>query len=131
MCEDIEGERNDKIHFLFNHYLHNIKSLLNFVQANINIMATKKNFPTICPSCGGVLCVESLHCKECDTTVKGSYNIPPILRLSEEEQQFVLAFVKCSGSLKQMAADMGLSYPTVRNILDNIIEKLNSYEENF
>lgn len=94
-------------------------------------MATKKNFPAICPSCGGVLCVESLHCKECDTTVKGSYNIPPILRLSEDEQQFVLAFVKCSGSLKQMAADMGLSYPTVRNILDNIIEKLNSYEENF
>ena len=34
-------------------------------------------------------------------------------------------------SLKQMAADMGLSYPTVRNILDNIIEKLKSYEENF
>ena len=104
--------------------------LFNFVQTNINIMATKKNFPTICPSCGGVLCVESLHCKECDTTVKGSYNIPPILRLSEEEQQFVLAFIKCSGSLKQMAADMGLSYPTVRNILDNIIEKLNSYDEN-
>ena len=107
-----------------------INSLFNFVKANINIMATKKNFPTICPSCGGVLCVESLHCKECDTTVKGSYNIPPILRLSEDEQQFVLAFVKCSGSLKQMAADMGLSYPTVRNILDNTIEKLQSYEAN-
>ena len=94
-------------------------------------MNIKKIFPTICPSCGGVLCVESLHCKECDTTVKGSYNIPPLLRLSADEQQFVHAFIMCSGSLKQMAADMGLSYPTVRNILDNIIEKLNSYEENF
>lgn len=93
-------------------------------------MTTKKIFPTVCPSCGGVLSVKSLHCAECDTTVQGEFAIHPILRLSEEDQQFVLAFIKCSGSLKQMAADMGLSYPTVRNILDNIIEKLNSYDEN-
>ena len=94
-------------------------------------MSIKKVFPTICPSCGGVLAVKSLHCAECETMVSGQFAVHPILRLSEEEQQFVLAFVKCSGSLKQMAADMGLSYPTVRNILDNIIEKLKSYEENF
>lgn len=93
-------------------------------------MTTKKIFPTVCPSCGGVLSVKSLHCAECDTTVQGEFAIHPILRLSAEEQQFVTAFIKCSGSLKQMAADMGLSYPTVRNILDNIIEKLNSYDEN-
>lgn len=93
-------------------------------------MTTKKIFPTLCPSCGGVLSVKSLHCAECDTTVQGEFAIHPILRLSAEEQQFVTAFIKCSGSLKQMAADMGLSYPTVRNILDNIIEKLNSYDEN-
>ena len=94
-------------------------------------MTTKKIFPTVCPSCGGVLSVKSLHCAECDTTVQGEFAIHPILRLSAEEQQFVTAFIKCSGSLKQMAADMGLSYPTVRNILDNIIEKLKNYEENF
>ena len=94
-------------------------------------MTTKKIFPTLCPSCGGVLSVKSLHCAECDTTVQGEFAIHPILRLSAEEQQFVTAFIKCSGSLKQMAADMGLSYPTVRNVLDNIIEKLKNYEENF
>ena len=93
-------------------------------------MTTKKIFPTVCPSCGGVLSVKSLHCAECDTTVQGEFAIHPILRLSEEDQQFVLAFIKCSGSLKQMAADMGLSYPTVRNILDEIIEKLNTLESN-
>ena len=93
-------------------------------------MTTKKIFPTVCPSCGGVLSVKSLHCAECDTTVQGEFAIHPILRLSEEDQQFVTAFIKCSGSLKQMAADMGLSYPTVRNILDEIIEKLNTLESN-
>ena len=91
-------------------------------------MTTKKRFPTICPSCGGVLSVKSLHCALCDTMVQGDYAIHPILRLSADEQQFVLSFIKCSGSLKQMANDMGLSYPTVRNLLDDIIEKLTKLE---
>ena len=91
-------------------------------------MGTKRRFPTICPSCGGELRVKSLHCKGCETIVQGDYDVPPMLRLSEEEQHFIAAFVKCSGSLKQMAADMGLSYPTVRNILDQIIENLNKLE---
>ena len=93
-------------------------------------MTTKKIFPTLCPSCGGVLSVKSLHCAECDTTVQGEFAIHPILRLSAEAQQFETAVIKCSGSLKQMAADMGLSYPTVRNILDEIIEKHNTLESN-
>ena len=91
-------------------------------------MSSKKIFPTLCPSGGGVLSVKSLHCAECDTTVQGEFAIHPILRLTAEEQQFVTAFIRCSGSLKQMAADMGLSYPTVRNILDDIISKLQNYE---
>ena len=91
-------------------------------------MSSKKTFPTVCPSCGGILTVKSLHCAECDTTISGQFAIHPILRLTAEEQQFVTAFIRCSGSLKQMAADMGLSYPTVRNILDDIISKLQNYE---
>lgn len=91
-------------------------------------MSIKKVFPTICPSCGGTLKVKSLHCSECDTTINGQFEVHPILRLTTEEQQFVMAFIRCSGSLKQMAADMGLSYPTVRNILDDIISKLQNYE---
>ena len=44
--------------------------------------------------------------------------------MSEKEQQFVLDFVKSSGSLKDMAKNIGVSYPTVRNMLDDIIDKL-------
>lgn len=90
----------------------------------------KRRFPTICPSCGGELRVESLHCSECETTVSGEFEVHPLLRLTAEEQQFVLAFIRCSGSLKQMAADMGLSYPTVRNILDSIIDNIKKLENN-
>ena len=43
-------------------------------------------------------------------------------------EQFVLDFVKSSGSLKEMAHKLGLSYPTVRNRLDDIISQLNKFE---
>lgn len=92
-------------------------------------MSTKKIFPTVCPSCQGELKVRSLHCPACDTTITGEYQIPALQRLNLEEQLFIANFVKCSGSLKQMAADMHLSYPTVRNILDEIIENLKKLED--
>ena len=56
--------------------------------------------------------------------VCGSFELPLLARLPEKEQQFIIDFVKSSGSLKDMAKSMGVSYPTVRNILDDLIEKL-------
>jgi hypothetical protein len=41
--------------------------------------------------------------------------------LSRSDQQFVVEFVKASGSLKEMARLLGVSYPTVRSRLDEII----------
>jgi len=48
--------------------------------------------------------------------------------LTVEEQKFILTFVKSSGSLKEMASLLSLSYPTVRNMLNEIIQKIESYE---
>jgi hypothetical protein len=47
------------------------------------------------------------------------------MQIPEEEQNFILQFFLNSGSLKEMAAQMGNSYPTVRNKLDDIIAKIN------
>jgi len=73
--------------------------------------------------------VKSLKCENCGTEVSGLYDLPVLAQLSVEEQDFILKFVKSSGSLKDMAKQLGLSYPTVRNLLDDIIEKINSYEK--
>ena len=77
-----------------------------------------------CPSCGGRLAVKRLRCERCETEVEGSYNLPALASLSQEDQEFVGDFVKASGSLKEMAGLLKVSYPTVRNRLDGIIEKL-------
>ena len=84
--------------------------------------------PCICPSCQSQLKVKSLKCDVCQTEVSGLYELPALARLSPDDQQFVLQFVKCSGSLKDMAKYMNLSYPTVRNLLDDIIERLKKEE---
>ncbi len=85
--------------------------------------------PCKCPSCQMQLKVRSLHCGECGTEVTGSYDLPLLARLDERDQQFILQFVGCSGSLKEMARQMKLSYPTVRNMLDELIARLNESEK--
>ena len=83
-----------------------------------------KTLPSHCPSCGGSLAVRRLRCPACETEVDGLYPLPALVSLPRDEQEFTLAFVRASGSLKEMARIMGVSYPTVRNRLDEIIRRL-------
>ena len=85
--------------------------------------------PTLCPSCHAHLKVRSLKCEQCETEVNGFYDLPVLARLSDEDQQFILSFVKNSGSLKDMAAELKFSYPTVRNMLNEIILTIEKYEK--
>ena len=81
--------------------------------------------PKSCPSCGAGLRVAQLTCPGCETLVSGGYPLPALCRLSDHDQEFVLSFLLSSGSLKQMAKLYGVSYPTVRNRLDDLISLLN------
>ncbi|MCH7399108.1 DUF2089 domain-containing protein [Belliella sp. DSM 107340] len=88
-----------------------------------------KKLPIICPSCSSGLKVKSLHCDSCETTITGQFNLPVLLRLEKTELDFVLDFIRCSGSLKIMASKLNLSYPTVRNMLDDLIYKIDKLEQ--
>lgn len=88
----------------------------------------KKQLPLYCPSCTHNLDVEALVCKNCETKVIGDFPLPKLTLLSYEDQDFILEFVQASGSLKLMAEKMKLSYPTVRNYLDDLIEKIKKLE---
>jgi len=85
--------------------------------------------PVQCPSCQAQLKVKSMFCEACRTEITGSYELPVLARLSPEDQRFILQFVRCSGSLKEMAKHLGLSYPTVRNLLDDIIGRIKEKEQ--
>ena len=85
--------------------------------------------PTSCPSCQNQLKVKCLKCESCQTEVSGLYDLPTLALLSSEDQQFIIRFVINSGSLKEMASELKLSYPTVRNMLNEIINKIKAYEK--
>ncbi|MCF7803742.1 MAG: DUF2089 domain-containing protein [Candidatus Marinimicrobia bacterium] len=88
-----------------------------------------KKLPITCPSCQSELNVQSLACESCDTTINGSYDLPLLLKLTQEEQEFILDFVRFSGSLKKMAKKLNLSYPTVRNMLDDLIDTIETRQQ--
>ncbi|MHC5201233.1 DUF2089 family protein [Myroides sp. LJL119] len=89
-------------------------------------MSTNHKLPILCPSCKNSLQVTELSCQNCHTQVKGKYALPLFLKLPEEDQNFLMDFFLHSGSLKQMAKQMNISYPTVRNKLDDLINQINS-----
>lgn len=89
----------------------------------------KKKLPLHCPACESPLRVAKLFCNSCTTEVSGSFELPLFSRLTDKEQTFIIDFIKSSGSLKDMAKDMGISYPTVRNLLDDLIDKIKLLEE--
>ncbi|MBI4649090.1 MAG: DUF2089 family protein [Bacteroidia bacterium] len=88
-----------------------------------------KTIPIICPSCSSRVSVKSLVCKSCNTNIEGAFDLPILASLDLHEQEFIINFVKQSGSLKLMAKQMKVSYPTIRNILDKIIEHINKLEK--
>lgn len=88
-----------------------------------------KILPAVCPACSSQLNVKSLLCERCQTEIQGQYELPLLARLAIEEQEFIVDFIKASGSLKEMAKILGLSYPTVRNRLDEIIERIKDAEK--
>lgn len=58
------------------------------------------------------------------------HQIPPwIQALSEEDWHFIRRFILASGSLKEVARQYGISYPTVRIRLNRLIEKIRALEE--
>ncbi len=84
---------------------------------------------TNCPSCDAKLQVTRLSCPGCQMQLDGHTEIPSLLHLPHDDLEFVLAFVRSSGSLKEMAKQLGQSYPTVRNRLNDVIAQLDRDEE--
>lgn len=64
--------------------------------------------------------VERIRLAAEETAIEGSFELPPLARLSGEDQIFVIAFLRSHGSIKEMERVFGISYPTVKNRLDRI-----------
>lgn len=80
--------------------------------------------PARCPMCGGEIAVTRLYCRDCDTTFEGRFVGGPFSQLTPEQLNFVETFVRCEGKITRMETEIGLSYPTIRNRLHEVIRAL-------
>jgi hypothetical protein len=64
--------------------------------------------------------IERVKIIESGIAIDGNFELPPLARLSTEDQIFVAAFVKSHGSIKDMEELYGVSYPSIKNRLNRI-----------
>jgi hypothetical protein len=77
-----------------------------------------------CPICKARLEPIKLQCTSCELTMEGRLPISRLSMLSAEQQQFVEAFLVARGNIKEVEKELGISYPTVRKKLDEVIDTL-------
>jgi hypothetical protein len=89
----------------------------------------KKEVIGTCPVCDNKLKVTQLSCKRCGTKISGEFELCKFDQLDKEEKYFAEIFIKNRGNIKEIEKELGISYPTVRKLLDKIIEALGYKEE--
>ncbi len=81
--------------------------------------------PARCPVCGDELTVTRLHCRRCDSTLEGRFDVVGLFaNLTAEQLSFAELFIRCGGKLTRVGEELGLSYPTVRSRLNDLIRAL-------
>ncbi len=85
-------------------------------------------YPHACPICGEKLTITEISCEGCGTHIQGSFDGCRFCSLSPEESAFLLTFIKNRGSIKDVERELGVSYPTVRAMLDRLILALDKQD---
>ena len=84
-----------------------------------------RKMPDQCPVCDSrEFHLLKIQCAECGTQIQGEFELPKLAALSQEHLDFVETFLRCRGNIKEVERELGISYPTVRRRLDNVIRAL-------
>ncbi|MGG0536443.1 DUF2089 domain-containing protein [Priestia aryabhattai] len=84
---------------------------------------------TNCPVCSETLKITKLQCSHCYTTIENEFELSKLASLSSDQLHFVEVFLTCRGNIKEVEKELGVSYPTVRGKLTDIISSLGYVEK--
>jgi hypothetical protein len=73
-----------------------------------------------CPQCSKTMKVSVLHCHDCDVDLKAHFEDNPLLNLNAEMMHFLNVFILSEGKIGDMEKALGISYPTVKNKLQQL-----------
>ena len=84
----------------------------------------KHEVPGSCPICDSEIKVSEIKCKKCKSVIRGEFDLCKFCRMNDQQKYFVEVFIKNRGNIKEIEKELGISYPTVRNKLDEVISVL-------
>ena len=73
-----------------------------------------------CPACGGSIIITECKCLNCNLQMRGDFLPDKLSLLSKEHLAFIQVFLRVRGNLSETERVLGVSYPTIRNKLDEI-----------
>ena len=77
-----------------------------------------------CCGCDRSMVINRMYCPRCEVSLDGEFEVSSLARLSLEDQTFVAAFLRHHGNIRKMEQLFGISYPTVKNRLNAIVEQI-------
>ena len=84
----------------------------------------RKTSLNTCPICGEELEIIELRCKKCGTLIRGRFKPCEFCELGEQHMQFLRTFLRARGNLSEVAKRMGISHPTARQRLKDLLMAL-------
>ena len=82
------------------------------------------NIITQCPCCGEKLHISGLQCSGCGVEIKNEFEPSKFDTLGKEQRTFLFSFLKNRGNMKTVQNELGISYPTAKKKLDDLLESL-------
>lgn len=79
---------------------------------------------TSCPICKSELAVRELYCPACEVSYRGNFSQSWLGGLKPQQLEFIKLFIIVQGNIKEMEKRLGISYPTVKNRLAEIIKNI-------
>ncbi len=94
------------------------------MKAEYYFAAMQRDVISTCPVCESQLRVTRLHCNTCGTTIEGEFNVGRFADLGRDQMLLLEAFLRSRGNLRELERELGVSYPTVRGRIDDLLRAL-------
>jgi len=88
------------------------------------LLGMQREVISTCPVCESELHVTRLHCNTCGTTIEGEFSVGRFANLDRDQMLLLEAFLKSRGNLRELERELGVSYPTIRGRVENLLRAL-------
>lgn len=83
-----------------------------------------KRLVSHCPVCQQNLTISALQCPDCGLELRNRFEISVFDKLTSDQYDFLMAFLKHRGNLKNLQSEMQISYPLAKKRLDDLLVSL-------